>query len=183
MRAFLAFEVSEAVTAKLLQAGLDIRRTGADASIVGRENLHFTVKFLGDVPDGVAAEVDSRIKRLDLRGIEARVRGVGAFPDLRRPRIVWAGVAQEDEKAFDDMSKRIIDALDGVGKPADHDFHAHITLARVRSPRNIDALVSFIKQQASLDFGATPISSLKLKSSVLTPTGPIYSDVREYALR
>jgi 2'-5' RNA ligase len=183
MRAFLAFEVSEDVTARLLGTQEELRRTGADLGIVGRENIHFTVKFLGDVPDGAADEIDARINKLELSGIEVAVRGVGVFPDLQRPRVVWAGVAAEDEGRMESLSNGIIEALDGIGRPEDHEFHAHITLARVRGPRNKGSLASFVRRNAALDFGRTGIASLKLKSSVLTPSGPIYSDVREYALR
>ncbi len=182
MRAFLAFEVAEEVTARLLAAGEELKRTGADMSMVGRDNIHFTVKFLGDVPEGTVAEIDARIQRLGLRSIEVAVRGVGVFPDLQRPRVVWAGVAADDEKAMETLSNGVIEALDGIGRPDDHEFHAHITLARVRGPRNKEALVSYVRKNAALDFGTTKIRSLKLKSSLLTPSGPIYSDIREYAL-
>ena len=183
MRAFLAFEVAEEVTARLLAAEEELKRTGADMSMVGRDKIHFTVKFLGDVPEGAAAEIDARIQRLELRSIEVAVRGVGVFPDLQRPRVVWAGVAPEDEDGMNKLSNSVIEALDGIGRPDDHEFHAHITLARVRGPRNKEALASYVRNSRALDFGRTRIATLKLKSSVLTPSGPIYSDVREYAMR
>ena len=182
MRAFLAFEVAEAVTVRLLAAEQELKKTGADVGIVGRENLHFTVRFLGDVPEEAAGEIDRRIQRLELRSMELSVKGIGVFPDLRRPRIVWAGVAAKDKPGIEGLSNEIIKVLDGIGKPVDHEFHAHITLGRVRSPRNGEALASYVRNNASLDFGTTKIAALKLKSSVLTPTGPIYSDVREYVL-
>jgi len=159
-----------------------MKRTGADVSMVGRENVHFTVKFLGDIPEEAIEEIDGRVAKLDLKSIEIAVRGVGVFPDLRRPRVVWAGVAAGDEVAVGTLSNGIIKALDGIGRPDDHEFHAHITLGRVRGPRNSEALAAFVRKNTALDFGRTRIDSLKLKSSVLTPSGPTYSDVREYAL-
>ena len=182
MRAFLAFEVAEDVRARVMAAEEELKRTGADVSGVGRENIHFTVKFLGDVPESATEEVDARIKRLELKSIDVGVKGVGVFPDLQRPRVVWAGVAAEDEARIGTLSNSIIQALDGVGKDEDHEFHAHITLGRVGSPRNKDALVAFVRRNQTLDFGRTKIDRLKLKSSLLTPNGPIYSDVKEYAL-
>lgn len=182
MRAFLAFEVADAVTERLLVAEEEMKQTGADLTPVERANIHFTVKFLGDIPDSTTEEIDVRIKRLNLRAIELAVIGVGGFPDSRRPRVVWAGVAQEDKEEINSLSEGIIGALEGIGGPKDHEFHPHITLARVRSPRNGEVLASFIQKNSARDFGRTRIDSLKLKSSVLTPKGPIYSDVREYAL-
>jgi RNA 2',3'-cyclic 3'-phosphodiesterase len=182
MRAFLAFEVADDVIERLMATEEELKKTGADLSPVGRENIHFTVKFLGDVPDSATGEIDQRIERLKLRAIELAVRGVGAFPNPGRPRVVWAGVADEDEAEMKGLSESVIEALDGIGKPEDHEFHTHITLSRVKSPHNGEVLASFIQRNRALDFGRTRIDSLKLKSSVLTPKGPIYSDVREYAL-
>jgi 2'-5' RNA ligase len=161
----------------------ELRRTRADLKIVERDNLHFTVKFLGEVSEDTVKEADRRLKGLGLSSFDVKVKGVGAFPDLRRPRVVWAGVARESERAINDASKAVIGALEGVGKPEDHEFHAHITLSRVRSPLNSNALISFLQTNAGRDLGETRVASLKLKSSVLLPSGPAYTDVREYGLR
>lgn len=182
MRAFLALEVSGQVMERLQAAQEELKKTGADLGLVARENTHFTVKFLGEIPESAVSEIDTRIGRLKLRAIEIAVRGMGAFPDPRRPRVVWAGVGSEDELKMNAICKSVIGALEGIGRPEDHDFHAHITLARVRSPRNTEALTSLIRRNQALDFGRTKIDIVKLKSSRLTPRGPIYSDVREYGM-
>ncbi len=148
-----------------------------------RDNLHFTVKFLGEVPEDTIKEVDARLQGLALSSFEVGVRGLGAFPDLRRPRVVWAGVARESEQAINRAASAFISALEGVGRPDDHGFSPHITLARVRSPLNAGELASFIQANSRRDFGVTRIASLKLKSSVLSPGGPVYTDIREYALK
>lgn len=183
MRAFLAFDISPEVTERLLKVEEDLRQTRADVGLVGREKLHFTVNFLGDVPDEIASQVDGRLTGLALTSFEVEMRGVGVFPDMRRPRIVWTGVAERDEAAITERAEAVIEALDGIGKPEERDFKAHVTIGRVRSSRNIAALESFVRDNKSRDFGRMKISSLKLKSSLLTPKGPIYTDVREYALQ
>lgn len=182
MRAFLAFEVAEPVVANLLMAEEDLRKTGADVGTVGRENIHFTVRFFGDIPETATEELDAMIGRLVLESLDITVRGIGVFPDLRRPRVVWAGVAPEDVAKMVRLSASIIKAVEGVGRPEERPFHPHITLGRVRSPRNTETLATFVQQKQSQDFGRTRLDKLKLKSSVLTPKGAIYSDVREYAL-
>jgi RNA 2',3'-cyclic 3'-phosphodiesterase len=77
----------------------------------------------------------------------------------------------------------VIEALDGIGKPEEREFRAHVTIGRVRSSRNSEALVAFVRENTKREFGRTKVTSLKLKSSLLTPNGPIYKDVREYALK
>jgi len=175
--------VSPEVRENLMKTEEELAQTRADIKLVERENLHFTVKFLGEIPDSMVEEVDKRVKTLALRKMEVNVRGLGVFPDVRRPRVIWAGVAPHDLDAVASSGQKVVDVLEGVGESDDRGFHPHITVARVRSPRNHDALVSVLHDYSTRDFGRTPITVLKLKSSSLTPNGPTYRDVREYALQ
>ena len=183
MRAFLAFEVSPEVRDNLLKVEEELKLTRADVKVVERENLHFTVKFLGEIPDSMVDEVDKRVRALALRRMEVDVRGLGAFPDTRRPRVIWAGVSPHDLAAISSNGQQVVDALEGVGETDERGFHPHITVARVRSPRNMEALASMLRDYSTKDFGRTPISALKLKSSTLTPAGPTYRDIKEYILQ
>lgn len=175
--------MSPEVRENLMKAEEELSKTRADLKLVEKENLHFTVKFLGEIPDSMVGEVDARVKTVTLRKMEVNVRGLGVFPDARRPRVVWAGVAPHDLDAVSLSGQRVVDALEGVGESDDRGFHPHITLARVRSPRNHDALVAVLREHSNRDFGRTPITALKLKASSLTPNGPIYRDVRVYELQ
>lgn len=183
LRAFLAFEIEEKVMEKLLEAERELKQTGADVKIVERASLHFTVRFFGEIADAAVDDIDRAIRAINLRGLDVDVRGIGVFPDLRRPRVIWAGVAGDGGTRLADLARVIIAAVNHIGKPENHEYHPHITLARVRSPRNKDALTAFVTHHSKTEFGVTVIGSLKLKSSVLTPNGPIYSDIREYALK
>jgi RNA 2',3'-cyclic 3'-phosphodiesterase len=144
LRAFLAFEVSPEVRENLMKAEEELRQTRADIKLVERDNLHFTVKFLGEISQSALEDVDKRIGVLALRRMEVSVKGLGAFPDLRRPRVVWAGVAPQDVPSLSSSGQQVIDALEGIGESDDRGFHPHITLGRVRSPRNVEALISVL---------------------------------------
>jgi RNA 2',3'-cyclic 3'-phosphodiesterase len=183
LRAFLAFEVSPEVRENLLKVEEELGKTRADIKLVEKENLHFTVKFLGEIPESMVDEVDRRLRPLALRRMEVGVRGLGAFPDARRPRVVWAGVAPQDLPSVSSAGQQVIDALEGIGETDDRGFHPHITVARVRSPRNMEALTSLIRECSAKEFGRTTITALKLKSSDLTPSGPTYRDIKEYNLQ
>jgi RNA 2',3'-cyclic 3'-phosphodiesterase len=182
-RAFLALEVSSVIIDNLLTIEEELRQTRADITLVERRNLHFTVKFLGEIPENRVAEIDRRIGALALPKIEVGVRGLGAFPDMKRPRVIFAGASPEDEEAVSKSARQVIDALRGIGEEDNRPYHPHITVARVRSPRNQEALLKVILDRSNSDFGRTAMTALKLKSSTLTPNGPIYRDVREYALQ
>ena len=175
--------MSPEVRENLIKVEEELKQTRADIKLVEKENLHFTVKFFGEVPDSVLDEVDARVRKLALPRMEVDVRGLGAFPDDRNPRVVWAGVSYEDLDMVSKSAQQDIDALRGVGKSDEDEYHPHITLARVRSSDNLEVLTALLGANSSKDFGRTPIMVLKLKSSTLTPRGPVYRDIKEYPLK
>ncbi len=182
MRAFVALEVQEGVLNSLVGFQEELSSIGADLKLVERPNVHFTVKFLGEIGEAQAAEAKARLEKLQLKGGEVEVRGTGAFPAPNRPRVVWAGVAREHEATIGPLAQQVILSLEGIGERDDRPFRAHITLARVRSGRNARQLGDFLRTNSDRSFGVTTLSELKLKSSLLTPSGPVYSDVGVYHL-
>ena len=182
MRAFVALEVPGPVLESLVAFQDEIRATGADLKLVEKGNLHFTVKFLGEVTDAQAGEVRSRLQGLTLRGVEVQVRGAGAFPSPARARVVWAGVAPEHEALVAPVADAVISSLTGIGEEDDRPFKAHITLGRVRSPRNSRQLTELLANNRDRRFGLARLNKLKFKSSVLTPGGPVYKDLGVYSL-
>lgn len=182
MRAFVAFELPEKVLDTLSNFQRDISGSGADIKLVEKANLHFTVKFLGEITEAGAAEVDSRLKKLALKAARIEVRGVGAFPSLSRPRIIWAGVPSEQQGRISSLAQAIVDSLEGVGGTDARTFQPHVTLARVRSGLNVRVLQEVVRSNMSRPFGEVDLAAFKLKSSQLTPRGPIYSDVGVYPL-
>ena len=184
MRAFVALDVpQENVLKQLISVQGELSETRADLKIVARENLHFTVKFLGEMSEAQVKEAESRMAALDVKGAEVNLRGVGAFPHPRRPRVIWVGVASEDTPKIFQLADTVIAALEGIGETEERGFQAHITLARVRSGRNKEALFTFLEKHANHEFGVMRFETLKFKSSELTPRGPIYTDIGVYKLR
>jgi len=182
MRAFVAIEVPGSVLDSLVLFQKELSATGADLKLVERQNLHFTVKFLGEITEAEATEVEARLGRLALKAADVEVRGAGAFPSPSRPRVVWAGVSEEHEALVDPIAREVIDALRGIGERDDRPFRAHITLGRVRSDRNARQLAELLRTSSARPFGVARLSELKLKSSVLTPAGPIYKNLGVYPL-
>jgi RNA 2',3'-cyclic 3'-phosphodiesterase len=183
MRGFVALEVSDRDTLEsLVGFQAELKGTGADLKLVGAQNLHFTVKFLGELSDAQVAEARTRLAGLRLSGAEVEVRGVGAFPSASRPRVVWAGLPTEDEGKVAPIAEAVIGALRGIGEEDRRGFQAHITLARVRSARNVGALGALLEANRTKRFGRVGLAQLKLKSSTLTPDGPTYADVGVYPL-
>jgi len=183
MRAFVALEISDP---KVLDSIVAFQRvisaTGADLKAVERENLHFTIKFLGEIAPSQAREVDERLKRLHLGRADVEVRGVGAFPSVSRPNVIWAGVPPAHEERVKPIAQGAIASLEGIGESDSRPFTAHVTLARVRSVRGIGELTSVLRSNSDRSFGEVRLAELKLKSSVLGPRGPTYTDIGVYPL-
>jgi 2'-5' RNA ligase len=182
LRAFVAIEIPNPALDSLVGFQEELRATGADVKLVERQNLHFTVKFLGEISESQAAEVGSRLGNLVLKGMDVEVRGAGAFPNPSRARVVWAGVSREHEALVDPVAQQVIDSLEGIGEQDDRPFRAHVTLGRVRSDRNFHHLEQFLRENSDRPFGVVRLSHLKFKSSVLSPGGPAYTDLGDYPL-
>ena len=182
MRAFVSLEVPGQVLDSLVGFQKELSATNADLKLVERQNLHFTVKFLGEISEAQAAEAGSRLASLQLKGAQVEVRGAGAFPSPGRPRVVWAGVAPEHKHLVEPIAKQVIASLEGIGERDERPFQAHITLGRVRSDRNAHQLGELLRQNSDRRFGVVMLEELKLKSSVLTPSGPVYKDLGAYRL-
>lgn len=183
MRAFVAIEIPNPnVMEKLAALQNELQETHADLKVVEKENLHYTVKFLGEITEPQAVEVDRRLKGLKLPRAAITAKGVEAFPSPVRPRVVWVGVAEGDSQKVEAVAAPVIKSLEGIGERDDRPFRAHLTVARVRSGANSEALERLLREGRDRIFGSFEIAEFRLKSSTLTPKGPIYSDVGVYSL-
>lgn len=182
MRAFVALEVTDEKVLDSLQAMQRLLSSSGDLKVVERENLHFTLKFLGEVKESEVAKADANLRALALAGAVVELRGVGAFPSARNPSVVWVGVSPATEEPVANIAREVLRALDGVGEKDDRPFRAHLTLARVRARHGLQALTSLINSNSDASFGTVRLKAMKLKSSRLTPSGPVYADLGAYAL-
>jgi 2'-5' RNA ligase len=183
LRAFVALEIPETrVLDSLVSFQRELEATGADLKPVERQNLHFTLKFLGEVSESQAAEADRRLKVLRLTGGTVSMSGAGAFPSVSHPNVVWIGVDRTDASKLTPIADAVTRALEGIGQQDRRPFGAHVTLARVRSGRNRGALSSLVGASRERQFGSVRLSDFRLKSSQLTSSGPVYRDLGVYTL-
>jgi 2'-5' RNA ligase len=144
---------------------------------VARENLHVTLKFLGDVPpedlDGVGAALETVVAgRVPF---SLAVRGLGAFPVPSRARVVWAGLA-DGAPALTALASDVDAALAALGFDREQRaFSAHITLGRVREPRRDSGLAALLQTAADRAFGTFTVDEVALMRSDLSPRGARYT--------
>ncbi len=181
MRLFFCVELAEPVRAALGEvAGALKARIGPGAKWVEVENLHITVRFLGEVGDllleklqELGAEAAGASPRFSLR-----LARLGAFPAPRRARVIWAG-PEEAPEGFARLVKRVEAGVQALGFPPEsREAVAHVTLARLKPPRDVAAALA----GTPLPELAVEVGALTLMRSQLTPQGPIYTPLGRWEL-
>lgn len=183
-RLFAAVPVTDEVQEAIARVQRGLATRGWPVRWVKPELTHITVKFFGDTEVGGVGELRRRLAIVAgrARSTTLETSGIGAFPSVARPRVIWVGLAgavKHLERLAED-----VDAVSGGTRasPGDKPFRAHITLGRVRDDaRRIDDF-----QEALRDYGSppldVPIDRLQLVRSVLGPGGPTYTTVAEWPL-
>ena len=158
----------------LLQSGV------AGAKWVDPGNFHLTLRFIGEIDEGTAADVDEALLRLKARPFSLQLAGVGVFGG-DKPRQLWVGV--EREPALANLQAKIETALIRVGLPPEpRKFAPHVTLARLREPKRAD-IQQFLAAQAQFRAEPLRIDRFSLIASYPTKAGSVYEDQADYELR
>jgi 2'-5' RNA ligase len=131
------------------------------AKIVSEQNLHITLRFLGEADP---TKLRPLLKDFRFDPFSVQLKGVGAFPNKRRPRVVWIGISQGSNELIE-LNKRITHTLNLEPDK----FHPHVTVARIKSQCEI--------REVETEFRSFDLSKFELLSSTLTPSGPIYQSV------
>lgn len=180
IRSFIAFDIeNELVVKKIKDLQCFLTATGADLKLVEPKNIHITIRFLGNITMNMAEKIFEEMKKVKFTPFNVKILGVGAFPNLRYPRVLWAGITQGDEQ-LQNIFNQLEPRLRGLGfAPDPKGFSPHLTIARVKSGRNKAELAKFVTENVNYEFGMVKAECLKLKRSDLTPKGPIYSTLKE----
>jgi 2'-5' RNA ligase len=180
MRIFIAVEIDEAVrrrAAQLSRALASALERGGDrrtVAWVAPQNLHLTVRFLGEVDAVTAEAVEGRlVAPFRTPAFEVGLSGLGTFPPAGPPRVIWLGVS-EGSAGMSDLSREVDARLDGLGLPKEErSFHAHLTLGRVKGPVG-RRLTDAIAAAGAGDAGRCLVDHVTLFESRLSPSGATY---------
>ena len=180
MRCFIAIDLPAEIKEELLKIQESIPKDIAKFKLVEKENLHLTIRFLGEISDSEITKVKEALKLLSYKRFTASLSKIGVFPSFSYIKVVWVGL--EPEKQIKELRDNTEKLLTQSGFPADERFEAHLTIARVKSIKDKAAFAKKVNdiQTKPLFFD---INSIKLKKSTLTKQGPIYEDVFEVKLR
>lgn len=178
MRLFIGIEVPQ--SPKLLEIFEIVKNTGADIKLVEPYNIHITLLFLGEVRDDRVEEVKDSMSGLKFNKFKVTLKGLGAFPNLTRPRVVWVGIVEGQQQLRQIRSYILNELLKRKIRPEDDkDFSPHLTIGRVKSYNSISNLINTINENMNVDIGTFEVNNVVLFKSTLTPKGPIYDKLFE----
>jgi 2'-5' RNA ligase len=185
IRTFIAFDIPpdvldhiRGIQAAIAAGGLAMRRTPP-------ENIHLTLQFLGNIRRKDVESI-AMVMAKAARGavpIRLRAKGLGVFPGLRRPRVLWIGL-KGDTAGLMSLHHHLTAGLADLGfEKATRPFKAHLTIARARGPVNPKALLSLMERSGT--DASPPFSADKmiLYQSELFPAGPVYTALKTAVLK
>ncbi len=179
IRTFIAVDLPAEIKTQIGQIVSPLRPLCRSIRWVRSEGLHLTLKFLGEIEQDQLPEIFTALETA-LSGRPSfgfRLSGLGGFPNLRRPRVLWIGVPQGHEP-LRELAGVVEKALIPCGfAPEKRPFSAHLTIGRVRSPQGIQAVLERLPD-IEYDSGPIPAGAVKVMKSLLKPTGAEYSALK-----
>jgi 2'-5' RNA ligase len=177
MRLFIAIDLSEQAKENIEKIKSELRGIKG-VKPVSKENIHLTLKFLGEVVDNKVEEIVRALSQIKFKSFKISINKMGVFPNESRIQVLWVD-AEPAEPLFE--LKKMIDAALPKFKD-DHPFKSHITFARIKYIANdsdkkkiLDILRKSVEKTEFL------VNKFRLYKSDLQPMGPVYEVVKEFA--
>lgn len=180
-RTFISIDVNDEVLNSLKPVQEDLSDTGADLKLIKPQNIHMTLRFLGDVSESRLGVVEEAIEGIThFEPFEINLEGLGVFPEPSYIRVIWAGVSKGSDNLCD-IKESLESGLSDHGfSEDDKDFTPHFTIARVKSGKAKDKLNAIVEEGEDEFFGSVNVDSVELRKSELTSEGPIYSTISKF---
>lgn len=184
IRSFLAFELPPDIRSVVSRVSKEVRASRMDVKWVNVENIHLTIVFLGSVEEEIIHRMAGHIEKTcrEYSSFDVRLEGMGLFPDIRRPRVIWLGLGG----SIDRMSRFRDDIQEGLEpfgiKKEDRAFKPHITLGRFRNPGNHPGLREITDGYRNISSPVCHVDELVLFKSELRPSGAGYTRLNSWAL-
>jgi 2'-5' RNA ligase len=185
IRSFVAVEPGVDISRSINRLTRQLSADWPEYRWVNSGNLHLTVNFLGDVPDGKIPGVCEILRQTAARHPRFRLRlaGLGAFPRANRPRVIWAA-ATEGQSELCRIHYDLAEQLQGLRLKLDHKtYRPHLTLGRIRDrQRWSDSMIEYLQSEPDVELGEVMVEELILFASHLEKTGAVHSVMDRAAL-
>lgn len=183
IRCFVAVEIPESIQDLLAEIQEAFRPKIKRASWTRPRNIHLTLKFLGEVENNSVNQIDASLHRTagQQKPFSIEIGGVGAFPNLVRPRVLWVGL-KRGAAQIKMLAKAINDELCSLGYPNDTRFHPHLTLARLKNQVNLSTYINLFKKFETIEGALLRVDKITLVKSELRLSGAVYTPIQNYQL-
>ena len=183
IRAFLAIRPSDEILAAVRELQRELGDTGADVRWVSTDSMHLTIQFLGDVREHELPEIERGLREqfASVEPFELECRGLGVFPNWKRPRVLWAGLHGAGLTAVAESAETVLSVLGFP--PEEREFSPHITIGRMRSTRGWESLSRALRERNEQSIAVCRIDHATLYRSQLRPDGAVYTPIVELPFR
>ena len=182
IRSFLAIELDEDLVPKILDVQKEFKKTDANIKYVNSRNMHFTLKFFGNIDLDMAEDIGSAVEKVikNYSSFDLNIRNCGCFPNKKVIKVLWLGL--EEGSPIINLQKDLDKEFGKLGFKKERNFISHLTIGRVKSPKNKKEIRETIDKLENIEIGQMKVSKISLKKSTLTPQGPIYEDIKVFEL-
>lgn len=185
MRIFIAIDLPPEIKDSVSRLIAKLKEASAAVKWTSPENLHFTLKFIGEIKEVKLKEVKEILAETvsGLKPFSVSLEGIGTFPSGKSPRVIWIGAKEGADqicKIMRELNERY--AAEDIADKEDREPLAHLTLGRVKEVKGLDKLVQLIEKHKSDNFGKAAVREIGIIKSQLTRKGPVYTKVESVRL-
>ena len=182
IRAFIAVNLAPSVIEEIAKVRSALQEAKGDIRWTRLEGLHLTLKFLGDIPRNQVEPILTALREVTREQPPLRIsaQGLGAFPHLRRPRVLWVGLRGEGLNELQERIETTLMPLDFP--PEEREFSPHLTLGRIRSLRGWEHVLTVVREHEHVRFGESLVDQVTLYQSDLRLDGAVYSPLGAVSL-
>jgi 2'-5' RNA ligase len=182
MRLFIAIDLDEKTRGSIAKVINELKSRDFDVKWVNPDNIHLTLKFLGEVREDQIKDLEERVSNVlkGMKRFKSSISELGYFGSPNYVKVIWLDVTEGREKMIE-LSRLFNKELSYIRKEY-HESSPHITIGRVRTGRNREVLLREIERLKHVKIGELDVNEIKLKRSVLGSEGPVYSDLKVFNL-
>lgn len=183
IRCFIAIELPDSIQKVFEEIQTTLRSRISNASWTKLGNFHLTLKFLGDVKQNRISEICNTIENITKKydPFSLHFGGIGAFPNISRPRVLWIGLKQGTSTTTR-LGQEINSEMMHLGFKNERRFHPHVTLARIRSHANLSGFMELFEKYDTLQNTKLTVKEIVLVKSKLHTSGAVYTPLRKFQL-
>jgi 2'-5' RNA ligase len=184
MRTFISIEIPEEIKNNIEKLINELKLVLTPIKWVEKKNLHITLKFLGWVADDKLAPIEKCVTECakGFKPFTLSFAGIGAFPDMKHPRVIWIGTKDGSDKA-----REIADCIENEAskkgfRGEEREFSPHLTIGRIKEKIDAGAVLKSVSEHENSEFGSFNVEHISIMKSTLRRTGPIYEEIKKVRL-